>query len=237
MGYRIRNIFAVSPNDTHSYFLYVIPGKSFEFKWIAEWIEDNFNSIASSMGPEGVIIAPTPNHDEEYLMGMTGLSSGGCFFYSNYSVITGKPSWWDFFSKEKNGSGYKREQDEEYQKYDNEFSKQEGFLHSSKPKMIFCQTPLEKENENTESLIIDLTTFENEKELGKLFDLIASIIMQSEKIEMLEIKKDDEETEINNLKLSEIFHLKPNIFGVGINFNYLLHLLNHKLMEKKRKQP
>ena len=82
MGYHVSTIFSVSPNDKHSYFIYHIPSQSFEFKWIDDWLEENFKRIAESVGPSGVIISPHENKGEEFIESILEINGGGCIFCS-----------------------------------------------------------------------------------------------------------------------------------------------------------
>ena len=67
MGYLVSSIFSVKSNDKHSYFIYFIPGnnpyRNLSSNWINDWVYDNFNKIAISAGPEGVVILNSSKED------------------------------------------------------------------------------------------------------------------------------------------------------------------------------
>lgn len=60
MGYYVTSVFAVSPNDKHSYFVYFIPGHDYQLStaWVDDWVHLHFSKIAQRLGPMGVIVSP-----------------------------------------------------------------------------------------------------------------------------------------------------------------------------------
>lgn len=58
MGYRLGSITVIGRDDYHSYFAYFLPSTRMKYEWINQFFEDRFDSIATKIGPEGVIIAP-----------------------------------------------------------------------------------------------------------------------------------------------------------------------------------
>lgn len=250
MGYKIRNVFGISPNDTHAFFLYYVPGYEFQRDWINEYIDKQFDKIASQIGPEGVIIAPTIEHDDTYLASILDTTTGGCFFGANYKKFTGNPDYWDIHKYRENKFGeappwynlkarrewkLKVENDEESNSLRDgyeEFSAQEHELHYGKPYLIFSSFPLG--NDKSRGVIIDLSDLQNERELGLILDIIIAII-SGEEIEKIKLFVPTEEKSIDNLSWFDALELKPNIAGLGINFNFLLKIISEKLIEKGAK--
>jgi len=69
MGYLVSTAFAVSSNDGHRFFVYFVPARRpyqrLSTTWINTWVHSNFSRLASSIGPNGVVILPHPNNDWE----------------------------------------------------------------------------------------------------------------------------------------------------------------------------
>ena len=67
MGYYVKSLFAVNPNDAHSYFVYFVPGgkpyMSLSTEWINSWVHKHFQNIAEAVGPTGVVVSPLPRNN------------------------------------------------------------------------------------------------------------------------------------------------------------------------------
>lgn len=213
MGYYISSLFAVSPNDKHSYFIYFIPGYEFESNWINEWMNKQFIRIAQTIGPNGVIIAPSRNHDDRFLAELLNLEgTGGCLFDYCYSKITGKP----------------------YPYGDN---LEEIMLHRGEPLLLLSRTPLQKDNSDNQAMLIRLTDCLDEKCLSRVIDILLSTIkndnmQELEKLNEIFLKPQKTKAKFDALEAVE---LKPNFFGVGVNFNYILRKIAEKTIERMNK--
>lgn len=223
MGYRISSLLGVSPNDSHSYFLYFIPSLNYEYahlKWMNNYIFDNFNNLASDLGPKGVIIAPLKDKTDEFrrsypsveifLEKSTGLSKHGCFFSQPQLHPTDND---DYLEKH---------------------------LHSGEPMIIFSQVPLNSTRDG-KGILINLSKITDEPTLGKILDAIIKTVSTDNFDGLLNLlpifekrnrKEDDAgDDEIENYL--DMLELKPNIFGLGVNFNAVLTFVNKRLLKRK----
>lgn len=223
MGYFISSVYAVSPTDTHTFFIYFIPSardqydddNEFAYLWVNEWMAKNFQQIAERVGPhKGVIIAPSPKHDERYLESLLRVKSGGAFFSSIYPQMTGKL-------------------------VDDSFKKDEHRFHFGYPYIIFSRTPIHEGMNKNEAVAIRLSKCKNEEDLGKVFDVLLSIIRSNDmsKLERLDqvlgAQSANKSVEIIGV-LNNAVDLKPNFFGLGVNFNYLLQKLAEAIMTRTK---
>ncbi|HAS8250651.1 TPA: hypothetical protein I7673_22595 [Vibrio vulnificus] len=64
MGYYVSSALSVSLSDSHSFFVYYVPADEnfmrMSTSWIDDWVHENFSKIAGMLGPNGVIVAPSP---------------------------------------------------------------------------------------------------------------------------------------------------------------------------------
>src|ERR1044072_2076925 len=218
----IRSIFAVSPNDKHSYFIYYIPAHSFASDWIHEWMKEKFPEIAQQLGPKGVIIAPSPNHDQDFLEELLELYSMGAFFGDVHDQVAEDeplPEPW---------------KDPDHM----EFFRQERMLHEDSPILIFSRSPLSKEGEPNMAYVINLEECRDERELGQVFDILITTI-RNDNLDLLKqlsdlLNRHNQRGEDTAVEAVDAFELKPNIFGLGINFNYLLKKLAVMIIERKK---
>jgi hypothetical protein len=215
MGYYVSSILAVSPNDTHSYFLYFIPGHDHELKtvWISDWIQRYFTRIASSVGPKGVIIAPSPNKGDEYLESLLGVFGGGCFFSGAYDDVMNKPhhlrgdDWWTFDT-----------------------------LHNGLPYLIVARTPLQEIKEsgsNSNAVLINLARYSHESEIGQVFDIIISAIKQDDWSSIEGLKTPNEQGNISR-DIPEGRDIKVN--DVSREFKNLLDQLSQLSIKRIKEQ-
>ena len=224
MGYYINSIYAVSPTDTHAFFIYFIPSTrdqywdDDELLWVNEWMNKNFAKIAGTVGMnKGVIIAPSPNHDERYLESLLQVQSNYNFFSSAYPSLVGKAP-------------------------DTLFIKEENTLHSGFPYIIFSHTPIHKGMNKNEAVVIRLAKCKDEKDLSSVIRVLFSVIESSDmsKLEQLNqilgtpaLEKPTKSAEVMDT-LNKAIELKPNFFGLGINFNYLLQKITESVLARKK---
>ena len=217
MGYYLQSIFAVSSRDKHEFFFYYIPPHTewrprFEYAWIDQWLRSNFDKIAVAVGPDGVIIAPSPGHNEKFITGLLKTGSGGCFF-SSYNK----------------GSNYRE-------------IPEESILHTGFPFLIVCKHPILKRGGKSEGFVINLAGCADDKDLARVFDTLVSIVKTGDisLVQQLVLPKDvpelREEFESGWLSALKSLHLKPNVFGLGINFNYLLEDVARRVLERLRRR-
>lgn len=56
MGYHLNSIYSISPDDKHKYFIFMLGGLYGLVNSTQEWLDKNFSSIASALGPKGAIV-------------------------------------------------------------------------------------------------------------------------------------------------------------------------------------
>ena len=56
MGYHLNSIYSISPNDKHKFFVFMLGGSYGLVNSTQEWLDKNFSSIASALGPNGAIV-------------------------------------------------------------------------------------------------------------------------------------------------------------------------------------
>lgn len=204
MGYTLTSVFSVSPDDEHEWFVYFVPDRNpyfkFETAWINTWIYDNFSKIAQNIGPCGVIIAPSN-------------AERNSFCEDIYDTL---PS--DIPQAFSDGT----------------FQGGDKLFHEPFPFLLVTQTPISK-SEIRKSFFFNLVKFQDEKELCRFFDCLTESILKGdidylvERFPMQEpASRPDGYGGIIG-KNNDIFHLKPNIFGVGINLNAVLDKLSERL--------
>lgn len=110
-------------------------------------------------------------------------------------------------------------------------------LHSGRPFLIFSDTPIQAKDESNTAIIIDLGAYPNEKALGQVIDVLLSIMQTGDftLLENLPNPHPDFEPRANEKEMQylDALELKPNVFGVGINFNYLLRKIATSFAERR----
>jgi hypothetical protein len=196
VGYIVSSAFSVSPNDTHSYFVYFIPGRSLATEWINDWVHNNFARIAKVIGKNGVIIVPhkTANWDPE---------EGGYVAYALFERFD--PN---------------RRDDDCYDEID--FS----FLQTNMPILIISRRPLEKGKKASDAIALNLLGFRDTRDLTEAPDIIISGIQQDdwnyilERFPARESDKPEYKNWVDRLKMiNNIVQIKPTLFGMGVNVN------------------
>ena len=211
MGYQLQSIFGVSKSDQHSYFVYYIPPsyRRFELMWIDAWFARALQDIASSIGPEGVIVAPLPKHGEKYLTELLSVNSGGCFFDGVFTDITGKQKSWE-------------ESESDF-----------GVLHSGLPFLIIAKTPIQPDGDSVESVRISLAAYTTEQELAVVIDRIISVV-KTGVWEDLKSLPPQTRHEMEDPVWPGLIKIEPNVFGLGFNFNLLLKKLAIAITKKRK---
>jgi len=66
MGYKVSSFLSVSRADGHEHFLYYLPARGMASLWLNEWIESNFDRLASKLGPQAVLITAPDGREAEF---------------------------------------------------------------------------------------------------------------------------------------------------------------------------
>jgi len=56
MGYHLNSIYSISPDDTHTYFVFMLGGYYGLMNSTQEWLDKNFTAIAKVIGPKAAIV-------------------------------------------------------------------------------------------------------------------------------------------------------------------------------------
>jgi len=56
MGYHLNSIYSISSDDKHSFFIFMLGGMHGLVNSTQEWLDKNFNAIATALGPNAVIV-------------------------------------------------------------------------------------------------------------------------------------------------------------------------------------
>jgi hypothetical protein len=59
MGYYVSSITAIVDDRGHTFFAYFLPARRLRYDWVNAFFGKNFSTIASRIGPNGVIVTPT----------------------------------------------------------------------------------------------------------------------------------------------------------------------------------
>lgn len=66
MGYKVNSFLSVSRADGHEHFLYYLPAAGMASLWLNEWIQSNFDRLASNLGPQAVLITAPEGREAEF---------------------------------------------------------------------------------------------------------------------------------------------------------------------------
>ncbi|HEU4738415.1 MAG TPA: hypothetical protein VFS54_04950 [Solirubrobacterales bacterium] len=66
MGYKISSFLSVSRADGHEHFLYYLPARGMASLWLNEWVNSNFDRLASKLGPQAVLITAPDGQEAEF---------------------------------------------------------------------------------------------------------------------------------------------------------------------------
>jgi hypothetical protein len=223
MGYQLRSVLAVQPTDTHRFFVYYIPGSSFRFRWIDDWITSRLNQIAEELGgyKDGVIIFPSSKREEEFI------ASIGEAIKSNPN----ERARHIFFDQLSNLLPADLQID---------LRKDTKPLYSGEPLLIISRSPLQIADEN-EAVIIDLAVCQTTDDLGFVFDVILQTIRRNDMKELEELNhlerkrireavKGDE----HGLPVDIDFKTLHPIIEVGFSLNRLLGMLSNLYLQSYR---
>lgn len=202
MGYKVHSVMSVSSADGHEYFVYYLPAAKIASLWLNNWINSNFDLLASKLGPKAVLITAASGQEDS-------------FRHSAHEIE-------DNLSESLRPVGGHRE---------------EAVLHEGAPMLLVTRAPLRIDlpADTVECAAINLSAY-GEGELAALFDhLIEAIEEERDPLEgipvaLIDGRKDDV------YRYSEALELKPNIFGLGVNGNAIIRLLQ-QWREKNSRGP
>lgn len=214
MGYQLRSVLSVQSGDTHRFFVYFIPGTTYQFGWISEWINARMQHIADDLGgyQDGVIIYPFSGREREYIesIGQAVGSNSDQEMRENFFHQLG-----NLLPANQNSN---LQQDMRH-------------FYSGEPLLIISRTPLQNITDG-DSVIVDLAVCRDEADLGFIIDLIIQVIRKNDlrelnqlnRLEQVRIKDSFEEKErMNPLELG--LEAPVPFVKVGISLNKLLNLL------------
>jgi len=66
MGYKVSSFLSVSVADGHEHFLYYLPARGMASLWLNDWVDSNFDRLASKLGPHSVLITSPEGRENEF---------------------------------------------------------------------------------------------------------------------------------------------------------------------------
>jgi hypothetical protein len=73
LGYKVISFLSVSSTDGHEYFLYYLPARGMASLWLNQWINSNFDRLASELGPRAVLITSPEGAEDSFLESARGV--------------------------------------------------------------------------------------------------------------------------------------------------------------------
>lgn len=67
MGYKVHSFLSVGSADGHEYFLYYLPAQGMASLWLNQWINANFDRLASKLGPKAVLITAPDGREDNFV--------------------------------------------------------------------------------------------------------------------------------------------------------------------------
>lgn len=198
MGYKINSFLSVSSADGHEYFLYYLPARGMASLWLNQWINSNFDRLASELGPQAVLITSPEGAEDRFLDSARETQK---LLNSSFEAAA---------------DGY--------------------VLHEGSPILLISRRPLraDQPKDMVDCAAINLAAYDPAR-LAELFDhLIVSIRKGKDPVDGIPLA--DIEGSSPRSGYSEALELKPNIFGVGINGNAVIQMLN-KWRQQRRSRP
>lgn len=208
MGYRVTSFLSVSATDAHEAFFYYLPTRWFAYQWINQWVDTNFDVLASRFGPEAVLITAPKGAEQDFSREGEELQ---------YRLQT---------SLQTPGGDLLGDADAD----------PEEALHAGAPVLIISRHPLQPEDElrMVNCAVVNLAAYD-ENTLATLFDCALEAIERGEDpVEVIPVVSDV--TDWRRFRFLKALELKPNIFGVGINGNAVIDLLGEWRNHRKRRR-
>lgn len=92
MGYMVTALAAIGEDDYHSLFLTYIPSHGrVATEWVNDWIYAKFSSLAATLGPDAVLIAPANRYGDRDFQGLRGIFRGSDrttgFIHAGYPLL------------------------------------------------------------------------------------------------------------------------------------------------------
>lgn len=196
---------AIASDDYHNYFAYFIASERLRYAWINAFFERNLNMIADKIGPNGVIVTPTPHAASEYSTTLTELIEA-------FDPYNDDPRLNIFASSGPRGR----------------------FLHSGLPFLVISRRPIYPDmpckGEDPNFVALNLAAVHDETELTNLVDTLIRACINKEN-DILPLisgfakdlsKQYSKEHEGWQFNFEDTLELKPNIMGIGLNFNSVI---------------
>ncbi len=101
------------------------------------------------------------------------------------------------------------------------------------PKLVFSQLPLRPDTGINHSLIINLGNCA-EQDVEEIFDLIIKAIKTGDLQPLDELRSDRKPKRDRSEEFLKFLELKPNFFGVGVNFNHAIRKLSAAIKNRGR---
>jgi hypothetical protein len=207
MGYRVTSFLSISADDTQKHFLYFLPTRWLAYEWINAWMDQHFDSLASSLGPSAVLITTPSGRRAEYTEDRSmieGLlrrslqpSDDPHAAYSGWAV---DPPW--------------------------------DSLHAGAPVLIASRRPLPLNSDGpVDCVAINLAAYD-EHGLATLLDRFI-LAVQTGEDPLAVIPTAADRTNWSRYDFLKALELKPNVFGVGLNGNAVIDLVR-KWRERRR---
>jgi hypothetical protein len=206
MGYHLTNLYSISPDDKHSYFVFYI-GNRFD-DTVSQWIDRNFSNIAKSLGHNAVIVRGLSDEFDNQVVEA---------YHDEIETIVIKKGW------DKNYS-FGHSVDKLLSNYKSTYGLGWQELH---PLLFVTDKNPSAESGKGDEKIFYLIPLGQIKAEGEIREITESIIygVQSHDFSMLDkvLSQKFGKTPLNLLStINQSLELKPNIAGVGINLNAVI---------------
>jgi hypothetical protein len=217
MGFIVRSISQIADDDNHGYFLYYMPGRRLSYQWINDYFASELASLAGQIGPRGgLVIAPN-------LVALTDYSAELLARITELGIPVTSTR----------------------------------FLRSGFPFLIISRWPLHSDKmidgSQPNFIAINLAALDEKYKLMSFIDNVCAAIdglyyseIEGEEHDFLKSigSLDKDLTKQYNDKygrysfaFSEALELKPNIMGIGVNLNSIIHdVLNNLHVRRERRK-
>jgi len=206
MGYHLTNLYSISPDDKHSYFVFYI-GDHFD-DTVSQWIDHNFSRIARALGQNAVIVRGISDEFSNQVVDA---------YHDEIKTIVVKQGWDKTYS-------FGHSVDKLLSNYNSTYGLGWRELY---PLLFVTNKNPSSEFDNDDGKIFYLIPLGQIKTEGEIKEIVESIIfgVQSKNFSALDkiLKQKYGKTPLNLLDaINQSLELKPNVAGLGINLNAVI---------------
>jgi hypothetical protein len=206
MGYQLTNLYSISPDDSHSYFVFYI-GSSFD-DTVSQWIDCNFTNFAKLLGHNAVIVRGLSDEFDNQVVNA---------YHDEIKTIMIKKGWDKTHSF---GDSINSFLSNYQSSYGIGWQELHPFL------FVTDKNPSAESGKDDENIfyLIPLGQIKTEGEIREIAESIISGVQSNDFSELDKVlSRKFEKMPLNLLsKINQSLELKPNISGVGINLNAVI---------------